>query len=164
AGLLDVGVHPGAGRDLVVEPGEPQAVLGGLHPHPGEDRGGGPGGQRPGGPGDRVGERVSVDSELHSDLPPACRPPFTGRRLPSPYPPVPTVHRRSAGVRGGQEALFGLSVQTTVIRPVTVPSSVRSSISTGNSGRPPASSSARTSSRVRPSVASAMTSPIASLR
>lgn len=59
---------------------------------------------------------------------------------------------------------WGRSVQTTVISPVTAPSARRISISTGNSGRAPASSSATTSAAGRPRVAVAVTTPIASFR
>jgi hypothetical protein len=55
-------------------------------------------------------------------------------------------------------------VQTTVISVVTAPSARVTSIATGNSGRSPAASSAMTSRTGRPSLATARTGPMASLR
>ncbi len=57
---------------------------------------------------------------------------------------------------------FGRRVQTTVISPVTAPSPRWISMATGNSGRSPASSCATTSAAGRPSVAVAVTAPMAS--
>ncbi len=58
--------------------------------------------------------------------------------------------------------LFGRKVHTMLISPVTAPSSRDMTTLTGNSGRPPASSSAITSATGRPSSAVAVTGPMAS--
>ncbi len=85
------------------------------------------------------------------------------RRFPTP------VSTHATGARSGPlHAMgplaqpFGRRVQITVISPVTAPSPRRISMATGNSGRSPASSCATTSAAGRPSVAVAVTAPMAS--
>ena len=70
AGLGDLGRDGDPGRDLVVEGREGErAVVGGLEEDAGEDRHGRTGRQPAGHPGDRLGQDVALDAELHG-LPP----------------------------------------------------------------------------------------------
>ena len=71
AGLGDLGGDGDLGRDLVVERRQGQrAVVVGLHQDAGEHRHRGTGGEAARHPGDRLGQDVALDAELHG-LPPS---------------------------------------------------------------------------------------------
>ena len=70
AGLRDVGGDGDPGRDLVVERAEGEgAVVRCLEQDAGQDRDRGAGGQPAGHPGDRLGQDVALDAELHGYRP-----------------------------------------------------------------------------------------------
>ena len=66
--VADLGRERGAGRGLVVEGREHQAVVARLDEQAGEDRDAGADREAAGSPGDGIGEDVALDAELHDGV------------------------------------------------------------------------------------------------
>ncbi len=116
-------------------------------------------------------DATRADAVLHHDVnelrTPLSHPLAVGlRNTAMRLPPRPGHHAHAPtapqlGAASGEPQPFSRSVHTTVISPETASSSRWMAMLTGNSGRPPASSSATTSDTGRPRVAVAVTVPLA---